>query len=80
MNRDGWNLPPPFASSSSIASTTPNDAAFYDIDSHERFVRIRGDAITRVMGEHVADQKLFDEVYRLQLHNPTAFWRPDPFP
>jgi hypothetical protein len=56
------------------------DAAFYDIDSHGRFVRIRGDAITRVMGEHVADQKLFDEVYGRQLHNPSAFWTPNPFP
>ena len=56
------------------------DAAFYDIDSHDRFVRIRGDAITRVMGEHVADGKLFDEVYRRQLHNPSAFWTPYPFP
>jgi hypothetical protein len=56
------------------------DAAFYDIDSHDRFVRIRGDAITRVMGEHVADRKLFDEVYRRQLHNPSAFRTPYPFP
>jgi hypothetical protein len=57
-----------------------HDAAFYDIDSHDRFVRIRGDAITRVMGEHVAAQALFDEVYRRQLHNPSAFWTPYPFP
>jgi hypothetical protein len=56
------------------------DGAFYDIDSHGKFVRIRGDAITRVMGEHVADQKLFDEVWRRQLGNPSAFWRPYPFP
>jgi hypothetical protein len=57
-----------------------HDAAFYDIDSHDRFVRIRGDVITRVMGEHVVDQKLFDEVYRRQLRNPSAFWMPYPFP
>jgi hypothetical protein len=57
-----------------------HDAAFYDSDSHDRFVRIRGDAITRVMGEHVPDQKLFDEVYRRQLHNPSAFWTPHPYP
>jgi hypothetical protein len=36
--------------------------------------------ITRVMGEHVADQKLFDEVYGRQLHNPAVFWTPYPFP
>jgi hypothetical protein len=57
-----------------------HDAAFYDIDSHDKFVNIRGDVITRVMGEQVADQKLFDEVYRRQLHNPSAFWTAYPFP
>jgi hypothetical protein len=58
----------------------PRDGAFYDIDSHGKFVRVRGDLITRVMGEHVVDQKLFEEVWRQQLHNPSAFWRPYPFP
>ncbi len=56
------------------------DGAFYDIDSHDRFVRIRGDLITRVMGEHVVDSKLFEEVWRKQLHNPSAFWTAYPFP
>ncbi len=56
------------------------DGAFYDIDSHDKFVRVRGDLITRVMGEHVADEKIFEEVWRRQLHNPAAFWRPYPFP
>ncbi len=58
----------------------PRDAAFYDRDSSGEFVRIRGDAITRVMGEHVPDQKTFDEVWRRQLHNPQAFWANYPFP
>jgi hypothetical protein len=56
------------------------DRAFYDLDSTGRFVRIRSDAITRVMGEHVPDRKLFDNVWSAQLHNPSAFWRPYPFP
>ena len=56
------------------------DGAFYDLDARNQFVRVRGDAITRVMGEHVADGKLFDEVWKRQLHNPAAFWRPYPFP
>jgi hypothetical protein len=56
------------------------DGAFYDLDSRNQFVRVRGDAITRVMGEHVVDRKLFEEVWRRQLHNPSAFWRPYPFP
>lgn len=58
----------------------PEDAAFYDRDSSNRFVRIRGDVITRVLGEHVPDQNLFQEIYRLQIGNPRAFWTPYPFP
>jgi hypothetical protein len=58
----------------------PRDAAFYDLDANDRFVRIRGDLITRVMGEHVPDRKTFDEVYRKQLRNPSAFWTKYPFP
>lgn len=56
------------------------DGAFYDLDSRNQFVRVRGDAITRVMGEHVVDNKLFAEVWQRQLHNPAAFWRTYPFP
>jgi hypothetical protein len=56
------------------------DGAFYDLDSRNQFVRVRGDAITRVMGERVVDNKLFAEVWRRQLHNPAAFWRTYPFP
>jgi hypothetical protein len=58
----------------------PKDGAFYDIDSHNRFVRIRGDVISRVMGEHVVERRLFDEVWARQLHNPSAFWTPYPLP
>jgi len=56
------------------------DAAFYDLDAQDKFVRIRGDVITRVLGEHVVDQKLFEEIYRRQIRNPSAFWAPYPFP
>ncbi len=56
------------------------DAAFYDVDAQNQFVRIRGDVITRVLGEHVVDQKLFDAVYQEQIHNPAAFWAPYPLP
>jgi len=79
-NRAGSNPPQLFASSSSIAFMMRPTRLSYDVDAHDRFVRIRGDAITRVMGEQVADQKLFDEVYRRQLHNLSAFWTPYPFP
>lgn len=34
----------------------PDDECFYDVDAEGRFVRIRGDALTRVLGEHVVEQ------------------------
>lgn len=64
----------------------PEDAAFYDLDAQDRFVKVRGDVITRVMGEHVlklsvaSDRRIFDAVWTRQLHNPQAFWTPYPFP
>ena len=58
----------------------PKDACFYDLDSANKFVRIRGDLLTRVLGEHVVDQATFDEIYRKQIHNSEAFWAPYPFP
>lgn len=58
----------------------PDEGAFYDRDSDGQFVKIRGDAITRVLGEHVPDQEIFEEVFRLQIRNPQAFWSAYPFP
>jgi hypothetical protein len=58
----------------------PRDAAFYDRDASDKFVRVRGDAITRVMGEQVPERAVFEEVWRRQLHNPNSFWTPFPFP
>jgi hypothetical protein len=58
----------------------PEDGCFYDLDATGKFVRIRGDLLTRVLGEHVVDQKTFDVIYRKQIHNPKSFWAPYPFP
>lgn len=58
----------------------PDDACFYDLDSENKFVRIRGDLLTRVLGEHVVNQKMFDRIYEKQIHNPKAFWAPYPLP
>jgi hypothetical protein len=58
----------------------PNDACFYDLDSDDKFVRVRGDAMIRVLGEHVVDTALFEEIYAKQIHNPKAFWAPYPLP
>lgn len=58
----------------------PNDGAFYDLDVHSRFVRVRSAATLRVLGEHVPDQRLFNEIWTRQAGNPQAFWAPYPFP
>jgi hypothetical protein len=57
-----------------------DDAAFYDLDAQNKFVRIRSDVISRVLGEHVVDQKLFNTIYEKQIHNPKAFWAAYPLP
>ncbi len=65
---------------------SPEDAAFYDLDAQNLFVKVRNTAMIRVLGEHVlkteiaSDRKIFDDVWRRQLHNPKAFWAPFPFP
>lgn len=56
------------------------DAAFYDLKTDGTFVKMRHDAITRVMGEHVVDQTTFNLIWKLQLGNPKAFWAPYPLP
>jgi hypothetical protein len=62
----------------------PEDAAFYDLDAQNKFVRVRGDLITRVLGEHVLDpvkdRTVFEAVWTRQIHNPKAFWTPYPLP
>lgn len=63
---------------------SPEDAAFYDLDAQSQFVRVRGDVISRVLGEHVLDvaeardKAIFEAVWKRQLHNPEAFWAPYP--
>jgi hypothetical protein len=65
---------------------SPEDAAFLDLDAQNNFVKVRGDLMTRVLGEHVlklevpADRKIFDAMWRRQFANPKAFWSPFPFP
>jgi hypothetical protein len=60
------------------------DAAFYDLDAQNNFVRVRSDVISRVLGEHVLkrddgkDKAIFDAVWTRQIHNSKAFWAPYP--
>ncbi len=62
----------------------PQDAAFYDLDTDNKFVRVRSDVISRVLGEHVLkmsdthDRAIFEAVWTKQIHNPKAFWAPYP--
>jgi hypothetical protein len=64
---------------------SPEDAAFYDLDAQGKFVRVRSDVISRVLGEHVLDlshardRAIFEATWSRQLHNPKAFWAPFPF-
>jgi len=63
---------------------SPEDAAFYDLDAQGKFVKVRSDVISRVLGEHVldlsqrGDKAIFEAVWTRQLHNPKAFWAPYP--
>ena len=65
---------------------SPEDGAFYDLDSDNKFVRVRSCVICRVLGEHVlkldsrSDRAIFENVWEKQLHNKKAFWSPFPFP
>jgi hypothetical protein len=59
---------------------SPADMCFYDLEAEGRFIRIRGDAISRVLCEGVAGGQLFEEVYRRQIHSEQAFWTPYPMP
>jgi hypothetical protein len=62
----------------------PKDAAFYDLDAQNNFVRVRSDVISRVLGEHVLklsdpkDKAIFESIWTRQIHNPKAFWAPYP--
>jgi hypothetical protein len=57
-----------------------DDECFYDVDAQGNFVRIRGDVLTRVFGEHVVDQAMFDRIYDRHIKAPDAFWTPYPLP
>ena len=59
---------------------SPEDAAFYDLDAQNRFVRVRSDVMSRVLGEHVLklaekrDRLIFEAMWSRQMHSPAAFW------
>jgi len=56
------------------------DSGFYDLDANGRRVKIDGDVLTRVCGERVPDQALFDRLWARRLGDPKGFWAPWPLP
>lgn len=63
---------------------SPEDGAFYDLDTNNKFIKIKSVVTIRVLGEHVVDPQkdkhIFDAVWNKEVHNPKAFWAPFPFP
>ena len=63
---------------------SPEDGAFYDLDTQNKFVRVRSVVTIRVLGEHVVDpvkdKPIFDAIWTKEVHNPKAFWARYPFP
>jgi hypothetical protein len=63
---------------------SPEDAAFYDLDIDNKFVKVRSVVTLRVLGEHVLDphkdKHIFNDIWKKAIHNPKAFWAPFPFP
>jgi len=58
----------------------PVGGAFYDLDTDNKFVKVRSSTIMTVLGEHVPEASVFDDVWSRQAHNPKAFWAAYPFP
>jgi hypothetical protein len=58
----------------------PEDVCFYDRDANNHLVRIRCVELIVVLGEHLVDQTLFEEIYRRHIRNPQEFWAPYPYP
>jgi hypothetical protein len=78
---DGWLADAGAIRSAIFAKLySAEDASFYDLDAQGRFVRIRSDVISRVLGEHVVDPTLFATIYERQIHNREAFWPAYPLP
>ena len=56
------------------------DAFFYDVDASGSWIRVKTELITRVFGEHVVEQAMFDAIYERHIKNPDEFWTPYPIP
>jgi len=58
----------------------PETACFYDRTATGELNRIRCDSLTRVLGEKVVDQILFEEIFERHILDPEGFWPAYPLP
>ena len=58
----------------------PDDCFFYDVDKHDRRIRVKSISITTLFCEHLLDRGLADGIYDRYLANPGQFGTPFPFP
>ena len=58
----------------------PDELMFYDVTRQGDWLKIRGDVLTRVLGEKVVDQPLFERIFERHIANPDSFWTPYPLP
>ncbi|MBE0697704.1 MAG: alpha-L-rhamnosidase, partial [Anaerolineaceae bacterium] len=58
----------------------PESEFFYDVDIQGRFIKVRGDLITRIFSEGVISQEMFERIYSRYFNDPREFWTPFPFP
>jgi hypothetical protein len=56
-----------------------DDATFYDLDAHDRFVRVQSDVLLRVLACEIGDDALFDEALSRYLLNTRKFFAKYPF-
>ncbi|MBQ4051043.1 MAG: hypothetical protein IJD13_05385 [Oscillospiraceae bacterium] len=58
----------------------PETRFFYDVDKHDRMIRVKSISITTLFCEHLLDRELADEIYDRYLAAPDQFGTPFPFP
>lgn len=56
------------------------DICFYDLNAKNEFVKVRGDAMLRVLSDRVLEPALFEKFYNANVANPARFWTPYPLP
>lgn len=58
----------------------PETCFFYDVDKHDRMIRVKSISITNLFCEHLLDDELAEKIYTRYLADPGEFGTPFPFP